>query len=360
MREETMTAVDEVERAIVDAVLDAPRTVAALRKRLPAAVRRPPSEIAALLARLVDRRQVFALGDGARRAFSARDPAALLDADVPALLGDDIVTPGELKKRVRARHPGLEVAVDAWLLRQHVVHVLAAGARRYIVTRDPAEATIALVREALRAGPLDEKRLVTAVRKKQPAFAALAAAAIDAAVTGQRIYVQTVYSSSGAKNERYSLTPLPADLSALVRGPANALRKLATKIGVAPSELLAAVAAQLGAAVLAAPDDPAMGRSGDRDEDDVQRVRSAFLHLVEASPAGDVISLPALRRSLSLEKRRFDAAVLALAERDEVALHLHDLPAALPRAERDALVVHPDGTHFIGIAPRRRPRHVVS
>jgi hypothetical protein len=353
-----MTAVEEVERAIVDAVLDGPRTLAGLRKRLPASVRRPPSEIAALLARLVDNKQVFELGEGTRRAFSGRDPAALLENDVPALLGDDIVTPSELKKRVRSRRRGLEVAVDAWLLRQRVVHVVAAGAKRYVVACDPAEATVALVREVLRAGALDEKRLVTAVRKKQPALIALVPAAIGAAVTAQRIYVQTVYSANGAKNERYSLTPLPPDLSALVRGPANTLRKLATKIGVAPAELVAAVAAQLGAAAPVAPENAAPGRSGDSDEDDLERVRSAFLRMVEASPPGDVISLPALRRSLSLDKPRFDAAVLALAERDEVALHLHDLPAALPRAERDALVVHPDGTHFIGIAPRRRPPHV--
>jgi hypothetical protein len=89
-------------------------------------------------------------------------------------------------------------------------------------------------------------------------------------------------------------------------------------------------------------------------DDDIHRVRMAFSRMVDAAPVGDVISIPALRRKVMMSKPRFDAAILALAERDEVALHLHDLPASLPKAERDALVVHPDGTHFVGIAPRRK------
>ncbi len=359
-----MPGAEEVERAILSAIADAPQTLAGLRQLLPTSVRRPPSEIAALLARLIDGKQVFELGAGTRRAFSARDPAALLDDLVPALLGAEVATPSELKKRVRARQRGLETAVDGWLERQQVAHVLTAGTKRWVVARNPAAMVEAHVREALRRGPLDEKALIKAIRAQQPAFVSLVPSALGAAVAARRLYAQAVYSTSGGRTSRYGLTPLGPDLSALARGPANTLRRLALKVGVPPTELVAAIAAQLGApaAATALSAGNLVSRSVDSDvgADDLERVRGAFRRMVEQSPAGDVLSLPALRRTVSLDKPRFDAAVLELAERDEVALHLHDLPAALPFAEREALVVHPDGTHFIGIAPRRRPPHVAS
>jgi hypothetical protein len=86
----------------------------------------------------------------------------------------------------------------------------------------------------------------------------------------------------------------------------------------------------------------------------VEMVRKALAAAVAASVPGDLVSISALRRTVRLSKRAFDAAVLAMVDADEVNVHLHDLPMSLPKAERDALVVHPDGTHFCAIAPRRR------
>lgn len=99
---------------------------------------------------------------------------------------------------------------------------------------------------------------------------------------------------------------------------------------------------------------PSRGKSGSSLETDVDRVRQAFRRKVSTSPGEGVYSIVELRRAVpGMSKARFDAAVVALSDRDEVALHLHDLPAALPKSERDKLVLHPDGTYFIGIAPRR-------
>jgi hypothetical protein len=83
-------------------------------------------------------------------------------------------------------------------------------------------------------------------------------------------------------------------------------------------------------------------------------VREALRRIVAASIPGDVVSIPQLRRSITMSKAAFDAAVIALLEADEVVVHMHDLPAALPPAERDALVRHPDGTYFCAITFRRR------
>lgn len=84
------------------------------------------------------------------------------------------------------------------------------------------------------------------------------------------------------------------------------------------------------------------------------QVMDALHHLMAAGYPGDLVSLPLLRAQLALSKGAFDAAVLSLCESDQVSLHLHDLPASLSRTDREALVVHPDGTYFCAISPRRR------
>lgn len=94
-------------------------------------------------------------------------------------------------------------------------------------------------------------------------------------------------------------------------------------------------------------------------EDTLTKVRSAFRDMLENGIPGNVESLPELRAKLpELSKKQFDDAILQMAENDEIALHLHDLPAALNKNEREKLVLHPDGTHFIGIAPRRKSNFI--
>jgi len=84
-------------------------------------------------------------------------------------------------------------------------------------------------------------------------------------------------------------------------------------------------------------------------------VQQALKRAVAARVSGDVISIPALRRSVpGVSKADFDKAVLDMIEANEVNVHMHDLPASLPKEKRDELVRHPDGTHFVGITPRRK------
>lgn len=84
-------------------------------------------------------------------------------------------------------------------------------------------------------------------------------------------------------------------------------------------------------------------------------LRKTFRQAVIESPPGDVLSIPALRKRLpDMSKESFDHEILKMANDDEVALFLHDLPMSLSKEERDSLVRHPDNTYFIGISPRRK------
>lgn len=83
------------------------------------------------------------------------------------------------------------------------------------------------------------------------------------------------------------------------------------------------------------------------------KVVEALTTLAAAGYAGDLVSIVALRKAAKLSKSAFDGAVLKLIEADKVVVHMHDLPASLPKAEREAMVTHPDGTVFCQITFRR-------
>jgi pterin-4a-carbinolamine dehydratase len=87
---------------------------------------------------------------------------------------------------------------------------------------------------------------------------------------------------------------------------------------------------------------------------DVSIVRSALRHLASNEPEGAVLSVPELRDRAGLDKERFDAAVLALEQADELVLHHHDFPASLSESDRAELVHDGRGTYDVGVAPRGR------
>lgn len=73
----------------------------------------------------------------------------------------------------------------------------------------------------------------------------------------------------------------------------------------------------------------------------------AFLHR-----PGTLLLVSDVRAKSSLSKERFDAAALAVAREGKVVLHHHDHAAALPEAERAALIHDGRGVYYVGIAKR--------
>ena len=88
-------------------------------------------------------------------------------------------------------------------------------------------------------------------------------------------------------------------------------------------------------------------------QDDDAQVLAAVGKLAALQPEGALLSVRDLRATMTLPKARFDAAVLRLAKAEEVVIHFHDYPASLTEVERAALVKDAQGTHYVGIAPRR-------
>ena len=94
---------------------------------------------------------------------------------------------------------------------------------------------------------------------------------------------------------------------------------------------------------------------GSANETPDQALVETKLHeLASREPPGTLLSIKALRALCGLSKPRFDAAVLGLSTSQSVTLHHHDFPASLSNGERAKLVVDGNGTHYVGIAPRKR------
>ena len=94
---------------------------------------------------------------------------------------------------------------------------------------------------------------------------------------------------------------------------------------------------------------------GSANETPDQTLVETKLHeLAAREPPGTLLSIKALRALCGLSKPRFDAAVLGLSTSQSVTLHHHDFPASLSNGERAKLVVDGSGTHYVGIAPRKR------
>jgi hypothetical protein len=147
------------------------------------------------------------------------------------------------------------------------------------------------------------------------------------------------------KGRRLGREPEPVDVEALLATVLKALRtalKTAEKRGVS-RERLADV-------LLAALDVRSRGNDG------TGNGRADFLAALDRLSAEDpstaLLSVRALRRRLSFEKRAFDELALRLAREGVVSLHYHDFPASLPESERNDLIVDAKGTHYVGIARR--------
>jgi 2'-5' RNA ligase len=89
-------------------------------------------------------------------------------------------------------------------------------------------------------------------------------------------------------------------------------------------------------------------RAATQDDD---AVRDGLRKLASREPPGALLSVRSLRSLLpSLDKPRFDGALLRLSQEGEIVLHHHDFPSSLSPAERDELVRDEQGVHYVGVA----------
>jgi hypothetical protein len=77
-----------------------------------------------------------------------------------------------------------------------------------------------------------------------------------------------------------------------------------------------------------------------------------MVQIKPAAAGGALVSLRELRRSVAVQGKNFDRAVLHLAEEGRVALHHHDYPGSLTEEERNEMVSDDRGTYYIGVSLR--------
>jgi RNA 2',3'-cyclic 3'-phosphodiesterase len=90
-------------------------------------------------------------------------------------------------------------------------------------------------------------------------------------------------------------------------------------------------------------------------KEDDDAVRAGLRTLASREPPGALLSVRTLRELLpSLDKSRFDSAVLRLFRAEEIDLHHHDFPSSLSEVERNKLVRDEQRIHYVGVAFRNR------
>lgn len=258
-------------------------------------------------------------------------------------------------KEVRAalpkplRRPEAELAerLDALVLAHRLFAFTQRKAIRYTV-RDPASVVRSAVMAALGAGPLGRKDLTARVKRAVPGLEAATGVALAKLVAEGSVREHPKVGKG--QPQRFGLEP--PDPAPFLHKVAKDLQALAAKLaphGVVPAAVYAALGRVLGldgAAALASVVDEA---------DDDAVVLGAVGDLAAREPNGALLAVRGVRARVTLDKARFDAAVLRLSAAGRVVLHHHDFPASLPEGERAGLVVDAYGTHYVGIAPRRSP-----
>ena len=83
---------------------------------------------------------------------------------------------------------------------------------------------------------------------------------------------------------------------------------------------------------------------------DQEIIMGGVHELLKREGKGALISIRKLRAALTLDKERFDAAVLGLYHGDNLVLHHHDNVGNMSEAERNELVLDKHGNYYVGVA----------
>jgi hypothetical protein len=292
---------------------------------------------------------------------SATEKAAALptisEADLRLALRDAVsrlgkpTSPTELRKALPKPHqrPLPEITrLLAGLAREGALFAVKDGKTLRYTDRDPSSIVALALREALRDGPLGKTELEKRVKRAAPGFSKLSPAVLAAELARGTVHKHPEVGKYGV---RYGLVPPdPTPYLAKALQEIKAAVKKLSPSGVGEAAVHAAIGRVLGLERTA----PARERSEQVSDPraDEHLVQGALRELASREPPGALLSVRALRALVTLDKPRFDGAVLRLSRARQVTLHHHDFPESLPEVERAALVRDAHGVHYVGIAPR--------
>jgi hypothetical protein len=230
----------------------------------------------------------------------------------------------------------------AALVREGRLFAVRVGGRDAYSTRDLAAEVDRAIRDALAEGPLSRSALDERVSKRAPGIArGLRRRAVEGLLERGELFR---HPPIGRFRDRIGLAP--PDPALYVAGSVAALRKVERSLracGVGEDAWRAAIAAALGLAAGA----PAGG-----DADDEASLLAAVRDLTAQEGEGALVSIRRVRAMRSLDKGRFDRAMLRLQSARKVTMHHHDFPGSLSPEERGGLVEDGRGVFYVGVTLR--------
>ncbi|MFO0593411.1 MAG: hypothetical protein U0441_38070 [Polyangiaceae bacterium] len=271
------------------------------------------------------------------------------------------VRPADLKKKLpkplQSQHEEVLATLRELAAAGELHRFVTAKAERFFAA-DPIETLVRVVPEVLaKTGPLALPDLKKAVIAAAPGHEDPLSEWLKIAPKRGLLFEHSAPPAKGKKGKgpkRFGATP---DLEGLL---AKALAELEKALdvtdgaGVPRAQILDFLAAKMGVSPTSARFAPSATRHSGAplQPSDRDVVREALAKLASEDRPGALLLIEDLRRRTSLEKDRFDAAVLEMSRGGLAVLHHHDHPAGLSDEERNALVPDGRGVYYHGIAPR--------
>jgi hypothetical protein len=256
-------------------------------------------------------------------------------------------------------HVAEALALARELVENGEVYSRPKGKKERFFSSDPEATLDRLALAVLERGPMSQAALKQELKRDAPALAELFPGWWKAALSERRIFEQQ---SDVPKTKLFGTKPDRRLLAKPIEALKKALQTL-EKAGLAKRDVSATCLELLGVSgarvegerqqasesVASAPAAKVTNGGADR-----TTFLEALRALARRNPDGALLPVRELRTLLHLPKERFDATALALAKEGAVTLHYHDHAASLSAADRDELVEDERGTHYMGIAFRRR------
>lgn len=263
------------------------------------------------------------------------------------------LTDADFKKKLpkpyqRLVHDALALARE--LVATGEVYSRAKGKKERFFSSDPGATLDRLAFAVLERGPVSQATLKQELKREAPALLDFFPAWWKAAVSERRIFQQQ---SDVPRTKLFGTKPDRR----LLKKPLDALRKALEsleKAGMDKRDIAATCLDLLGASQASEPSTTAPAAKVANGGSDRTTFLEALQALARRNPDGALLPVRELRKLLYLPKERFDATALSLAKEGAVTLHHHDHSASLSAEDRSELVQDERGTHYMGIAFRRR------
>jgi hypothetical protein len=248
----------------------------------------------------------------------------------------------EFKKELGASGKAYEeqaLVIASALAKQGKAYRFSSKTTVRFFREEPFDALATAARSCLAEAPLTVTELKPRIEKMFRGFGDLVSEWLKGAVQRGELHEQAP--KKGAKTKRYGLEP---DLSLLFKKVDAELKKvLETPVGrtLHVERVLAHLGQLMGVKAVGV---------GPR-----ERLLRELKRLAAEKPNEALLSIRELRARVDLDKKTFDEATLELSREGVLVLHHHDFPTSLSEAERAILVEDDHGTHYVGIALRRKP-----